>query len=207
VAAIQSSPISPICTHYGLCHPLPRRQMLGTISNLNHLLTTAQIQSYISPNPTRTTLSNEASPALHPNPLAPIFITPSPTPQKDAPQRRPYTTAPHPPTIRRDAQDPPTRQAAGESVPGRHERDAVYVVVVVVVVVVVPQHIFSLAPFQIQRRMFADGRRRAMTACWASSGPSNAGCAAVEQSLRECMDAPVCLPPSLHPYIHPSCWG
>lgn len=29
--------------------------------------------------------------------------------------------------------------------------------------------------------------------CWASSGYSMAGCAQLEQQLRACMDAPVCL--------------
>jgi hypothetical protein len=33
-----------------------------------------------------------------------------------------------------------------------------------------------------------------LTACWASAGYSKAGCAAVEQALRNCMDGPK--PPS-----------
>ncbi len=47
-------------------------------------------------------------------------------------------------------------------------------------------------------------RERALTTlatagCWASQGYSAQGCAMLEQSLRACMDARVCIPPGLQP--------
>lgn len=39
------------------------------------------------------------------------------------------------------------------------------------------------------------GRLTHYPGCWASSGYSVQGCAQLEQKLRLCMDAPVCLPP------------
>lgn len=98
------------------------------------------------------------------------------TARGNAPERRLHPAQPHPPPIRLAAQDQETRQAAGESLPGRDVCDVEYAGL--------PQP--GSASTKIHDELIWS-----TVACWASSGVGNAVCVAAEQSLRECMDRPV----------------